>query len=64
MLVGKPDTETYTLTEELKTVNYYYSKKSNVYAKYVDIKTNKEIEKTETISGKYGDRYQTKQKDI
>lgn len=64
VLVGKPDTETYTLTEELKTVNYYYSKKSNVYAKYVDIKTNKEIEKTETISGKYGDRYQTKQKDI
>lgn len=63
-LVQKPTKEEFTLNEELQIVNYYYSKKSQVNVKYIDELTNNEIAKAETISGKYGDNYETKQKEI
>ena len=63
-LVEKPKQEEFTLTEDLQTVNYYYSKKSKVKVKYIDEITNKEIEKEEIINGKYGDKYTTIQKEI
>lgn len=64
VLVEKPEKEEFTLTEELQQVNYYYLKKANVNVKYVDELTNKEIAQKETISGKYGDNYNTIQKEI
>ncbi len=63
-LVEKPKKEEFILTDEMQEVNYYYSKNSKVNVKYVDEVTNKEIAKEETISGKYGDKYVTNQKEI
>ena len=63
-LVKKPEIESFTLTEELQTVNYYYAKNTKVTAKYVDEVTNKEIAEMVTINGKSGDSYTTNQKTI
>ena len=63
-LVKKPTTESFTLTEKLQTVNYYYAKNTKVVAKYVDEVTNKEISDKVTINGKSGDKYTTSQKTI
>ncbi len=63
-LVKKPKTESFTLTEKLQTVNYYYAKNTSVVAKYVDEKTNEEISDRVTLNGKFGDSYTTTQKDI
>ena len=63
-LVKKPETETFTLTEELQTVNYYYAKNTTVVAKYVDEVTKEEIADRVTINGKSGDTYSTEQKTI
>ena len=64
ILIEKPKTEEFILTEELQEVNYYYAKKAKVNVKYVDEITKKEIAQQETISGKYGDNYTTIQKKI
>ena len=63
-LVKKPETETFTLSENLQTVNYYYAKNTTVIAKYVDEVTNKEIAEKVTINGKSGDTYSTDKKTI
>ena len=63
-LVEKPKTEEYTLTEDLQKVNYYYSKNSKLTVKYVDELTNSEIADRVTITGKYGDKYNTEKKEI
>ena len=63
-LIEKPSTENYILTEELQNVNYYYSKNSKVIAKYVNELTNEQIANTETITGLYGQKYETKLKKI
>ena len=63
-LVKKPETETFTLTESLQTVNYYYAKNTTVVAKYVDEVTNEEIAEKATINGKSGDTYKTDKKTI
>lgn len=63
-LIQKPEREEFTLSEELQVVNYYYSKNSKVNVKYVDEITKEEIAKEETISGKYGDNYETNKKEI
>jgi len=63
-LIEKPSAENYILSEELQNVNYYYSKNSKVIAKYVNELTNEEIANTETITGLYGQKYETKLKKI
>ena len=63
-LVKKPDVEEFILSENLQVVNYYYSKNTNIKAKYVDEVTNKEIAQSETIKGIYGDKYTTNKKEI
>lgn len=63
-LVKKPELETFTLSENLQTVNYYYAKNTTVIAKYVDEVTNKEIAEKVTINGKSGDTYSTDKKTI
>lgn len=63
-LVKKPEKESFTLTEDLQTVNYYYAKNTTVTAKYVDEVTNEEIAEKVTINGKSGDKYTTSQKTI
>ena len=63
-MVKKPDVEEFILSENLQVVNYYYSKNTNIKAKYVDEVTNKEIAQSETIKGIYGDKYTTNKKEI
>lgn len=63
-LIEKPGTESYILSEELQNVNYYYSKNSKVITKYVNEFTNEEIATSETITGLYGQDYETKLKKI
>ena len=49
--------------EETK-VNYYYTHKAKVTAKYIDKDTGEEIEKREEIKGYVGEEYKTNKKDI
>ena len=58
---GEP--EGYIKTEDV-IITYYYRKKSNVLAKYIDEITNKEIIQSDKFNGKNGDNYKTVQKEI
>ena len=63
-LVKKPENESFTLTEDLQTVNYYYAKNTNVTVKYVDEVTKEEISDRVILNGKSGDKYTSEQKNI
>ncbi len=52
------------MTKDEIVVIYYYKKKATVEVKYVEEKTENEIEKTENIAGYVEDPYKTEKKDI
>ena len=52
------------MTKDNIEVIYYYKRKAEVIAKYIDIETKVELEDRETIKGHEGDSYSTKKKDI
>ena len=64
-LVEEPENKTGTMTREPVTVIYYYAKDSaGLEVNYLNIKTNKPVEKQETKDGHIGDDYTTHEKDI
>ena len=52
-----------TMTEEAKTITYYYAKNTKVTVLHIDKNTN-EILETETKEGKVGDNYTTESKNF
>ena len=59
-----PENATGEMKKELTTVNYYYTKKTKVTAKYIDKNSNKEIADREVINGHENDPYATETKNI
>lgn len=64
ILVQKPDKETFNLTEDLQTVDYYYDKNQNVKAKYIDILDKHELAPEENQKLFPGSEYKTNSKEI
>ena len=63
-LYEKPDTERYTLTEDVQTVTYYYIRQANVITKYVDENTEEEIADRKTDTYDQRSEYDTVKEDI
>ena len=63
-LVKKPENENFTITADTQIVKYYYAKNTKVIAKYIDEVTKNEISDMVVINGKYGDKYESTQKNI
>lgn len=63
-LTDTPQNATGTMTEEPIEVIYYYTKKdASVVINYID-ENGKQIESTENVTGKIGDTYTSKEKEI
>ena len=59
-----PDNTKGTMTKEDIEVIYYYKKKTEVIAKYIEKETGKEIAEKDVIKGFKGENYETRDKDI
>lgn len=63
-LIESPQTQEYIMTDNIQTVNYYYSKDSKVNVRYVDSISGQDISEPIIISGYEGKEYATEKKNI